>query len=192
MLPSANKEIDSGATSSTTVLADEQEKCSSPTSIHSPHHFENMEQQDASSDNDEEASVLDDDIDDEESWGSLVLEAILYLPMLLMQSLWTSLHLAKSFLLGEAVLLFLEKQWWWQRCQSVLFRIDSNVWFPPSFLLLVALTVVALVVHPDGFTWVLLGKTRYVVFAADILYFAGILLMDSTCSRSSSVFSVCE
>ena len=37
---------------------------------------------------------------------------------------------------------------------------DPNAWPPPTLLLLAALTLFALLVHPDGFTWILVGKLR--------------------------------
>lgn len=127
-------------------------------------------QQDDDSDEEASISVLDPDDDDDEeesSWGFLVLvEAILYIPVLV-QSLWASLP--RSFLWGEAVLLLFEKRslpGWFQRCQSVVCKIDSHMWPPPSFLLLVAFTITALVVHPDGFTWVIVEKTRCVFLSA--------------------------
>ncbi len=40
--------------------------------------------------------------------------------------------------------------------------MGSDPWPPPAFTGLALLTIFALVVHPDGLTWVLLGKLRYV------------------------------
>lgn len=166
MVPSTN-EIDSGAASSMTTFVDEHDKLVPSTIIHSPHQFENIEKQE-DSDEESSVSVLDSADFDDESWGFFMLEAILYIPML-MQSVLASMNFARSLLFGEAVMLFLEKRsfhapWWLQRCQSVFLITNSNVWPPPSFLLLIALTIIALVVHPDGFTWVILRKTRYVYF----------------------------
>jgi hypothetical protein len=44
-------------------------------------------------------------------------------------------------------------------------KLDPHAWPPPAFTALALLTVFALVVHPDGLTWILLGKLRYVVCA---------------------------
>jgi hypothetical protein len=41
-------------------------------------------------------------------------------------------------------------------------KIDPHAWPPPAFTALALLTIFALVVHPDGLTWILLGKLRYV------------------------------
>jgi hypothetical protein len=50
-----------------------------------------------------------------------------------------------------------------------LLAIDSNGkaldWPPPALIGLALLTIVALVVHPDGLTWILLRKLRYVLSA---------------------------
>jgi len=39
-------------------------------------------------------------------------------------------------------------------------KIDPHAWPPPAFTALALLTVFALVVHPDGGTWIMLGKLR--------------------------------
>jgi len=41
-------------------------------------------------------------------------------------------------------------------------KIDPHAWPPPAFTALALLTIFALVVHPDGLTWIMLGKLRYV------------------------------
>lgn len=40
---------------------------------------------------------------------------------------------------------------------------SDHEWPPPALKALALLTVVALVIHPDGLTWVFLGKLRYVL-----------------------------
>lgn len=45
--------------------------------------------------------------------------------------------------------------------KNLIYReTDPNAWPPPTLLLLAALTLFALLVHPDGFTWILVGKLR--------------------------------
>jgi hypothetical protein len=39
-------------------------------------------------------------------------------------------------------------------------KLDQQQWPPPAFVALALLTVFTLVVHPDGFTWIMLGKLR--------------------------------
>lgn len=39
---------------------------------------------------------------------------------------------------------------------------SKETWPPPALLVFSLLTVVTLVVHPDGYTWIVLGKVRYV------------------------------
>lgn len=41
-------------------------------------------------------------------------------------------------------------------------KMDPHAWPPPALTALAILTVFALVVHPDGFTWIMLGKLRSV------------------------------
>merc|ERR1712078_667103 len=42
---------------------------------------------------------------------------------------------------------------------------DPHAWPPPAFTALALLTIFALVVHPDGLTWILLGKLRDAISA---------------------------
>lgn len=39
-------------------------------------------------------------------------------------------------------------------------KVDLRSWPPPALTALAILTIVALVVHPDGCTWIVLGKIR--------------------------------
>jgi len=39
-------------------------------------------------------------------------------------------------------------------------KIDPHAWPPPAFTALALLTIFALVVHPDGLTWIMLGRLR--------------------------------
>mmetsp|Transcript_52549 Transcript_52549/g.58744 ORF Transcript_52549/g.58744 Transcript_52549/m.58744 type:complete len:823 (+) Transcript_52549:77-2545(+) len=42
-------------------------------------------------------------------------------------------------------------------------KLDPHAWPPPAFTALALLTIFALVVHPDGITWIMLGKFRDVI-----------------------------
>ncbi|KAG7338584.1 hypothetical protein IV203_029757 [Nitzschia inconspicua] len=44
--------------------------------------------------------------------------------------------------------------------------VDPYAWPPPAFTALALLTVVTLVIHPDGLTWIILGKLRDAMYAA--------------------------
>jgi len=44
-------------------------------------------------------------------------------------------------------------------------KIDPHAWPPPAFTALAMLTIFALVVHPDGLTWIVLGKLRDAISA---------------------------
>jgi hypothetical protein len=76
-----------------------------------------------------------------------------YLP-LLMQSLFGSFHIFRSFIVGNFIHLQLEG--------TVVAKKSSSHWPPPALIGLSILTVVALIVHPDGYTWIFLRKVRYV------------------------------
>ena len=39
-------------------------------------------------------------------------------------------------------------------------KIDPHAWPPPAFTALALLTIFALIVHPDGLTWIMLGRLR--------------------------------
>lgn len=41
-------------------------------------------------------------------------------------------------------------------------KLDPHAWPPPAFTALALFTIFALVVHPDGITWIVLGKFRFV------------------------------
>jgi hypothetical protein len=40
--------------------------------------------------------------------------------------------------------------------------VDPHAWPPPALIALALLSILTLVVHPDGLTWIVLGKLRYV------------------------------
>lgn len=42
---------------------------------------------------------------------------------------------------------------------------DPHAWPPPAFTALALFTIFTLVVHPDGLTWIMLGKIRYVTLS---------------------------
>lgn len=44
-------------------------------------------------------------------------------------------------------------------------KVDPHAWPPPAFTALALLTIFALVVHPDGLTWIMLGKLRDAIYA---------------------------
>jgi len=44
-------------------------------------------------------------------------------------------------------------------------KIDPHAWPPPAFTALALLTIFALVVHPDGLTWIMLGRLRDTAYA---------------------------
>lgn len=45
-------------------------------------------------------------------------------------------------------------------------KLTDNSWPPPALTGLALLTIFALVVHPDGYTWIVLRKSRYVMLAS--------------------------
>ncbi len=58
-------------------------------------------------------------------------------------------------------------------------KLDPHAWPPPAFTALALLTVFALVVHPDGLTWVLLGKVRYVYKIVFLFHSSGYHFRDN-------------
>jgi hypothetical protein len=45
---------------------------------------------------------------------------------------------------------------------------QSSSWPPPTLLALAILTIMALIVHPDGYTWITLYKLRYVSISTNV------------------------
>jgi hypothetical protein len=102
----------------------------------------------------------------------------LYLPVLLVwmrRSMFGTMNLFRSLFVGHCLrLLFFgnASEWMTEKApwlQSFLFqqattsingKVDPRAWPPPALTVLAILTIVALVVHPDGCTWIVLGKLR--------------------------------
>jgi hypothetical protein len=106
----------------------------------------------------------------------------LYLPVLLLwlrRSMFGTANLIRSLILGHFLrLVFGNLSGWMSEnapswlavtlqtsqfngaaaASSAVGKIDQ--WPPPAFVALALLTVFTLVVHPDGFTWIMLGKLR--------------------------------
>jgi hypothetical protein len=107
------------------------------------------------------------------TFGDLILS--LYLPVMLVwmrRSMFGTMNLFHSlivgfclkFMFGDASEWMTEKAPW---LQPLLFqqatsngKVDPRAWPPPALTALAILTIVALVVHPDGCTWIVLGKLR--------------------------------
>jgi hypothetical protein len=116
--------------------------------------------------------------DEEGSSSAWELFLSLYLPLMLLgfrQSFFATANLVRSLIvLLHVVQIFFanmsewmtEKTPWLQPLFSKGGKgTDPHAWPPAALAALAILTVVALVVHPDGFTWVMLSRTRYVSFS---------------------------
>ena len=108
------------------------------------------------------------DCDSEHESTLYFWELLLYIPIVL-QSLFGTLHIVRSLVLGHALRWFLQQASlrapdWFRLDQIEMFlrKIDTHSWPPPALLFLGVLTITALIVHPDGFTWVFLRQLRYV------------------------------
>ena len=99
----------------------------------------------------------------------------LYLPLALVwlrRGMLGTANLFRSLILGHCLRLIFSNLSEWMNentpwLHPVLFqqatcngKVDPQAWPPPALTALAILTVVALVVHPDGFTWIMLGKIR--------------------------------
>jgi hypothetical protein len=125
--------------------------------------------------------------DQEGSSSAWELMLSLYLPLMLLgfrRSMFVTANLVRSLILGHVVRFLFgsisewmtEKTPWLQPLFSKGGKgTDPHAWPPAALAALAILTVVALVVHPDGFTWVMLSRTRYVVFI--FIYFYGTRLV---------------
>lgn len=109
----------------------------------------------------EEESLADDES------ATAVLESFndflisLYIPLLI-KSVFGGVYVIRSVILGYAMQYAM-------RCLSFSEQtagrwlgtgVKGGAWPPPTLIGLGVLTVVALVVHPDGYTWILLRKLR--------------------------------
>jgi hypothetical protein len=129
----------------------------------------------------------DDTIDtckqEDEGGSSSAWELVLslYLPLMLLwfrRSIFGTAYLVRSLFLGHAVRFafgnmsewMTENAPWLQPLFSMGGKgTNPHAWPPAALALLAMLTVVAFVVHPDGFTWVMLSGTRYALFSFAIL-----------------------
>ena len=91
--------------------------------------------------------------------------ATLYIPFLL-QSLCGGVHFIRSIFVTYVLQTLLQSESW---ADSKLYRTIMSFspegnslpsWPPPSLVFLAALTLTALIIHPDGFTWIALRKLR--------------------------------
>jgi hypothetical protein len=110
-----------------------------------------------------------DDIDDHDDEPVTALDMLWtwYLPLLFLwfrRSMFGTANLLRSLVLGHCIRLLLTTaagtvdplpKW-------ALMVSDPQAWPPPALTGLAILTIVAFVVHPDGLTWFMLGKVRYV------------------------------
>ena len=99
----------------------------------------------------------------------------LYLPVALVwlrRGMFGTANLVRSLVLGHCLRLVFSNvsEWMAEKTpwlQPILFqqatsngKLDAQAWPPPALTALAMLTILALVVHPDGFTWIMLGKLR--------------------------------
>ena len=99
----------------------------------------------------------------------------LYLPVLLLwlrRSMFGTANLVRSLILGHCLRLLFGNMSEWITKRSPWLRPflvhtgkqgDPHAWPPPALTALAILTVMTLIVHPDGFTWIMLGKLRLVI-----------------------------
>jgi hypothetical protein len=126
--------------------------------------------------------------DEEGSSSALELMLSLYLPLMLLgfrRSMSITANLVRFLIFGHAVQYFFgnmsewmtEKTPWLQPLFSKGGKgTDPHAWPPAALVALGILTVVALVVHPDGFTWVVLSRTRYVLSILILLWNARLVI----------------
>ena len=121
----------------------------------------------------------------ETTWNALT---VLYLPIVLLwcrRSMFGTANLIRSILLGQivhAILTLLPPidlmvpaddevsswttttaRWlYWASAGNAPTTKHTDTWPPPALTALAVLTFVCFVVHPDGLTWIMLGKIRYV------------------------------
>ena len=86
-------------------------------------------------------------------------------------------------------------------------KVDPHAWPPPALVALALLTIFTLLVHPDGYTWIMLGKIRSVTsprishlrplsmrqtrFFLELFSRAFVIADDSVLSLTISLFATC-
>lgn len=133
----------------------------------------------------EETDAVSEDCEDEcvaEAFplvGRLTeLMVSLYIPFLL-ESLFGGVYFIRTLILGYAlnyVLQFLSvtEQAAGRWLGTAATEKGSGAWPPPALIGLGILTIVALIVHPDGYTWILLRKVRYARGIGAAVRFCGV------------------
>ncbi len=102
-----------------------------------------------------------------------------YWPVLLLwvkSSMFGTANMVRSLILGNFLLFVLhqfnppeavqQSAWWNTLCAALgatNAKADPQAWPPPALTALAILTVVALIIHPDGFTWIIWRNIRYVM-----------------------------
>jgi hypothetical protein len=99
----------------------------------------------------------------------------LYLPIVVLwlrRSMFGTVNLIRSLIVGHLLRFFFGNVSEWMTHQTpqwmlALLQHPSNShgkldqsWPPPALTALALMTIFTLVVHPDGFTWIMLGKLR--------------------------------
>ena len=128
-----------------------------------------------SNSNVEEENRMDTNNSSSTFWDLLLS---LYLPLMLLwlrRGMFGTANLVRSLVLGHCLRLLFGNfsEWMTDKAPSWLHtlvqppstngKMDPHAWPPPALTALALLTLFALVVHPDGFTWIMLGKLRWVV-----------------------------
>uniref|UniRef100_A0A7S1DAG6 Uncharacterized protein n=1 Tax=Cyclophora tenuis TaxID=216820 RepID=A0A7S1DAG6_CYCTE len=122
-----------------------------------------------------------DEVMEEEGGSSTVWDtlAMLYFPVLILwlrRSMFGTANLIRSLLVGQCLRLIINyltastkdnsnSSFWTETVtpwlQTFVDVKDPNAWpTPPALTVLVLLTIVAFIVHPDGLTWFVLRKLR--------------------------------
>lgn len=118
-----------------------------------------------------------DDVEGSTFWDMLSTWYLPFLFVWLRRSMFGTVNLVRSVLVGQCIRLLLTQ------CGDVPKWAqpfaDPHAWPPPAFTVLALLTFVAFVVHPDGLTWLMLGKLRYVYCSPVIMSVDGASVVQS-------------
>ena len=118
-----------------------------------------------------------DDVESSTFWDMLSTWYLPFLFVWLRRSMFGTVNLVRSVLVGQCIRLLLTQ------CGDVPKWAqpfaDPHAWPPPAFTVLALLTFVAFVVHPDGLTWLMLGKLRYVYCSPVIMSVDGASVVQS-------------
>ena len=140
----------------------------------------------------EEEGAIDETDEVAPKWSSSWFRSIwiisLYIPFLIQCLFGASFYIIRTLVLGYLLQyplqFFTVAEHWTVQWLGIENHVKHNSTPLPVLLGLGLLTLIALIVHPDGYTWVILRKIRYVPKPVSIRFMAAVF----RCDRELALF----